>query len=161
MIEQVEEIGAEAQTLTLGDLERLAERDVHVLLWRPDDAVARRVAVKRGVAVSASGKSREGVGGIRVGVYPTAQPRGHAAGTGRVRAGESGLEACRCQVRAAEGVRASARGIYHRKRRARLQRDHTAHFPSAQGGLGQTAGAGEEWQLINRAGDEALAPIEI
>ena len=45
MIKQVEEVRAESQILPFPQFEGFAQREIHVLLRRPDDAVARRVAV--------------------------------------------------------------------------------------------------------------------
>ena len=56
MIEQVEEVRPESQILPFAQLEGLAQSEIDILLRRPDDAVARRVAVDRRVAGSSVGK---------------------------------------------------------------------------------------------------------
>ena len=44
MIQQIEKVGPELQTLPLGEAESFAEREVYVFLRWPDYAVARSVA---------------------------------------------------------------------------------------------------------------------
>ncbi len=70
MIEQVEEVRPESQALPFAELERLVQSEIHILLRRPNDAVARRVAVERPIARGAVRKRRVRVGRVGQGIDP-------------------------------------------------------------------------------------------
>src|ERR1700680_1117751 len=101
MVEEVEEIRPEAQVLTLTQPEGFAQSEVHILLRWSDDTVARRVAVKGRVAVSARGERCKRVGLVRIRIHTVGQPRRDAAGTESVSAAEARTKCRRRQVRAA------------------------------------------------------------
>src|SRR5580693_3225510 len=58
MVEQVEEISPEPQTLPFAQFEALIQRKIHVLLRWTNNAITRRVAVERSVARLAIGERR-------------------------------------------------------------------------------------------------------
>ena len=70
MIEQVEEVRAEAQILSVRNLEDLLQGQVDVPLRGPDNAVARRVPVDSGVAITTCGKRSEWIRSISCRVNP-------------------------------------------------------------------------------------------
>ena len=84
MIKQVEEIRPESQTLPFAQLECLVESEIHVLLWRPNDAVARRVAIARSIAQAAGRKRQERIRLVSQGIHPVGQPRFWAAMAGSI-----------------------------------------------------------------------------
>src|SRR6202453_1035117 len=92
MIEQVEEIRAEAEILPFAEFERLAECQIDILLRRPDDAVARRVAVELAIAGGPVGNRPERVWLISSGVDPVCQARFRAAVAGSIGTTEPGIE---------------------------------------------------------------------
>jgi len=161
MIEQVEKVGAEAETLALGDLESLADGKVHVRLVWSDDAVAGSVAVAGGISGRAAGQWYDRIWHVGRGVGPVAEPGLVASGCGSVRTTEPGGESWGCEVRAAQSVSASSSRINRRKWQAGLQRDHAAEFPSAESACGKAACVREERQLVDRAKHEALRAVEI
>src|SRR5271167_1803356 len=76
MVEQIEEVSPESQSLPFAQLEGLVQREIHILLWRPNDAVAWSVAVNRRVARGAVRKCRrQRILRISRGIYPVPQPR--------------------------------------------------------------------------------------
>ena len=92
MIEQVEKIRPESQVLPFTQFERFANSQIHVLLWRSDNAVARSVAVNGRIAARTVGKRREGIGLIGRGIYPIGQARFWATVTGSTGATEPRAE---------------------------------------------------------------------
>ena len=92
MIKQVEEIRPESQALTFAELERLVQSEIHILLRRANDAVARRVAVECPIAHGAVRKGRVRVGSVRQGIDPVGQSRFRAAMAGSIAATEPRAE---------------------------------------------------------------------
>jgi len=64
MIEQIEEIGPETQAMAFAQLERLVESEIDILLRRPNDAVARRVAVERPITACTVRQRCQGIGRV-------------------------------------------------------------------------------------------------
>lgn len=94
MIEQVKEVRAEAQILPFPQLECFAQRQIHILLWRPDNAVAGRVAIDRRIAGGSVGKRRQRVGLISQGIHPIRETRFRATVAGRVGTIETRSKGC-------------------------------------------------------------------
>src|SRR5580692_11559361 len=161
MIEQVEKVGAEAQTLALGDLEGFADGKVHVRLVGSDDAVAGSVAVAGGISLRAVGQRYDRIWQVGRGVGPVAKPGLVASRRGCVGTTETGSERGGCEVWTAESVSASSGRINWRKWQAGLQRDHATELPSAERAGGKAARVRKEWQLVNRAEHETLGAVEI
>src|ERR1700733_2493115 len=161
MIEQVEEVRPETQVLPFAQLEGFTESEVYVFLRGADDAIARRVAVNRRITAGAAREGRKRVGHISQRIPPVGQPRLWSSLTGSIRAPEAGSKCSGRGWSAGQGVRGASRWIIDREWRSRLQGHYAAGFPSPQRSLGKTTGAGKERQLIDGAGDEALATIEV
>src|SRR6516164_6230887 len=86
MVEEVEELGAEAQALAFRQLENLGQSEVQVFLWRAVNAVARSVTVNRSIARVAVGKRNHRVRNVGGNVCPVSEPRLDASMGGRGRA---------------------------------------------------------------------------
>src|SRR5580692_10805854 len=121
MIKQVEEIRPESQTLPFAQLECLVESEIHILLRRPNDAVARRVAIARSIARAAGRKRQERVRLVSQGIHPVGQPRLWTASARSVVATEPGVECGSRRRSAGQSIGAASRWIKNRERRARLQ----------------------------------------
>ena len=86
MIEQVEEVRAEAQLLFARNIEDFLQSEVHILLLGPDNAVARRVPVDSGVAISSRGKRSEWIRSISCWIHPVNSRTSGSARTGGISA---------------------------------------------------------------------------
>ena len=162
MIEQVKEIGAESHVLSFTELERLIQREIHILLRRADDAVARRVAVDRRVTWRAVGKRwGQWIWCVRRRVHPVGQPRFRAAVAGRISTAEARSERRGGRRCARQRVSCAAGRVVNRDWGSRLQDDYAAGFPATERCFCSTTRVGEEGQLINRTCHEALPPVEV
>ena len=83
MVEEVEEVHEESQVLRFCQLENFSQAEIHVLLRRPDDAVAGCVPEEGGVAKSTGGERSKGIWLIRRSIDPIRKTNRFAAGTER------------------------------------------------------------------------------
>jgi len=87
MIREIEKVRPEAEAVSLGDLERLSDGEVHVLLRRSGEAVAGNIAEPSGVTSGTVGERYDGVRYEGSRVQPVGQTRFRAAVGGCYRFG--------------------------------------------------------------------------
>ena len=80
---------------------------------------------------------------------------------GAVAAGKAGSKRRSREVRAAKGEGAAAGRIDGREGQTGLQCENSTGLPAAEGRADEAGGVGEEGKLVDEAGNEAMAAIEI
>src|SRR5713226_5596959 len=156
MVSHVEKLGPEQHVLLLADAKGFANRQVHVRLMRPNEAIARNVAETRR-AIEPDWRRRYKCGGVD----KVTQPRLIAPRGDRVAASASGSETGREWRAAVQCKDGPSRGIQNRERRTRLHREHGAGLPATQRPPLDSARVFVERQFIYEARDGAMPVIEI